>query len=372
LVLILIERYKSINNDYIINGFVHARIKEYMGAGIEVSVFECCPKFLRSNYIIDGVSVTVGDSHDLSIYIDKYTPNTICPHFIDKNMIKGLEGAKYKPELFIFVHGGEALFWYERIFPKMFKTFKNIRLFVLYAVYNVFTIKKIRRFLKKRHHETTLVGVSQWMLDIAIRNFRCKGIKTVIIPNVIRTDLFKFEEKPLKQQLKILVLRSFDSMKYAPDIIVKVVEKLSKHSIFNNIQIHIIGEGKHWEQYTSAISHFPNVTLKKGFISQSEVAKLHKAYGIFLCPTRQDAQGVSMCEAMSSGLIPITLSNTAIPEFIPAELECFNIEDMVKLILNITEDSELFFRLSNLASSFIKNKCSPEKTTQVEINLFSE
>ena len=52
--------------------------------------------------------------------------------------------------------------------------------------------------------------------------------------------------------------------------------------------------------------------------------------GIFICPTRQDAQGVSMCEAMSSGLVPITLYNTAIPECLPNDERLVNNNKIIK------------------------------------------
>ncbi len=42
-------------------------------------------------------------------------------------------------------------------------------------------------------------------------------------------------------------------------------------------------------------------------------------YGVFLSPTRMDAQGVMMCEVMASGLLTISSDNTAIPEFIVDE-----------------------------------------------------
>ena len=370
LILVIVNGYKNINNDYIFNGFIHARIKEYQAAGIDVQVFECCPSNWQPSYNVDGVYVTVGNSHELSLFIDTHKPNAIAIHFINKNMIKGLNKSQYKPDLYIFIHGAEALYWYERIFPKMFPTIRSFFAFFKRTLYNIVGIYTIKRFFKEKNHKITLIGVSKWMLSIAIKNYKCKNINSLVIPNVVRNDIFNFIVKPLEQRFKILVVRSFSSHKYSPDIVKTVIEKLSHYPVFKKIDFLIVGEGIFWEKYTSAISCFSNVSLKKGFISQSEVANLHKSYGIFLCPTRQDAQGVSMCEAMASGLIPITLFNTAIPEFVPSDLECKNINDMVKLIIDIATNSEMFSKYSNLVSSFIMEKCAPEKTTNLEIDLF--
>lgn len=372
MVLVLVSGYKNVNTDYIFNGFIHARVKEYQSAGIDVHVFECCPRHWQPSYEVDGVSVTVGNTRELSSFIDKHKPSTVCPHFINRKMIKGLNIAQFKPRLFIFVHGSEALYWYQCIFPKTFVNIRRTLAFYKGVIYNIIGIHSIRKFLQKGEHIITLVGVSQWMLDVAVHNFRSPGIKSIVIPNVIRTDLFQFEEKPVEQRLKILVLRSFDSNKYAPDIIVEVIEQLSKKPIFEILEFHIVGEGIHWERYTSKVSDYPNVSIKRGFISQHQVADLHKKHGIFLCPTRQDAQGVSMCEAMVSGLIPITLFNTAIPEFVPSVLQCQNVDDLSQLITNIASDSALFIKLSALVSSYITEKCSPEKTTQLEVALFNQ
>jgi hypothetical protein len=67
-------------------------------------------------------------------------------------------------------------------------------------------------------------------------------------------------------------------------------------------------------------SHFrdaKNVIIKGTFLDQKSIKALHDQNGVFLAISRQDAQGVSMCEAMSSGLAIISSNNTAIPEFIP-------------------------------------------------------
>ena len=45
-----------------------------------------------------------------------------------------------------------------------------------------------------------------------------------------------------------------------------------------------------------------------------------------------DAQGVSMCEAMSSGLIPITSNNTAIPEFVTHKKTGFLTESVNEIV----------------------------------------
>ena len=56
--------------------------------------------------------------------------------------------------------------------------------------------------------------------------------------------------------------------------------------------------------------------IERRFVSQSEMAELHREYGFFLVPTRYDSQGVARDEAMSSGLVPITNPVSCVPEFV--------------------------------------------------------
>ena len=77
-----------------------------------------------------------------------------------------------------------------------------------------------------------------------------------------------------------------------------------------------IGDGHLFESTTEPIRDLPNVTLRQGFLTQHEIADLHKEFGVFLVPTRMDSQGVSRDEAMSSGLVAITNDVAAVPEFV--------------------------------------------------------
>lgn len=66
--------------------------------------------------------------------------------------------------------------------------------------------------------------------------------------------------------------------------------------------------------------------------------------GVMLIPTRQDAQGVSMCEAICSGLVVVTSDNTANPEFASTQYAylCNHIEDYVNAIENLYYNSSIF------------------------------
>ena len=94
-----------------------------------------------------------------------------------------------------------------------------------------------------------------------------------------------------------------------------------------------------------------------------------------MTPTRMDSQGVSRDEAMSSGLVPITNSVTAIPEFVDSKsgilAEGEDYRQMAQGVLELFEDEERFLNMSKAAASRVRNQTSTEIIIRKEIELIS-
>lgn len=84
-----------------------------------------------------------------------------------------------------------------------------------------------------------------------------------------------------------------------------------------------------------------------------------------------------MCEAMSSGLVPVSSETAAIPEFVhngetgllvPPESP----EALADAVEELYFDSELFSRLSAAAASSIGYLCGRKATTDRELELIGE
>jgi glycosyltransferase involved in cell wall biosynthesis len=207
------------------------------------------------------------------------------------------------------------------------------------------------------------------MRRITEQDTLCKILKYNIIANPIDTELFFYNDKDIELRKKVLILRSFGSRKYANDISVKAILELQKSEYFNQFSFTIIGEGQYFDEVLKPLRNLTNVTIKKGVINQSLIPTLHANHGIFLCPTRQDSQGVSMCEAMSSGLVPITSKNTAIPEFVKNSKTGFLTntpnqiaESLEQLLLN----PNLFREVSKEAAGSIRQMCGINLIIQKE------
>jgi len=197
--------------------------------------------------------------------------------------------------------------------------------------------------------------------------------KYEIIHNPIDVEMFNYVEKEASQRFKILSIRPYASKKYANDLTVKAILELAKTKQFKNLEILLVGAGKLFESTLEPLRKFDNVKIHEGFLTHSEIANLHKEYGIFMTPTRMDSQGVSRDEAMSSGLVPITNSVTAIPEFVDdscgvlAEGEDY--KSMAKGILNLIKHGEKFSKMSINASNRVRTQSSTETIISKEINL---
>lgn len=374
MILVVTNAYKDEKNPYE-NGFIHSRILAYKKQGLDTEVFVLNSRKKRKKYEFEDVKVEVGDASDFVNRLKQDQKATICIHFITLEIVKALNQIGHKRNIVLFVHGVEALCWYERIFPGIFCSPKNVLSFIKYAVVNMITLPQIRRFLNSTQHKIIFITVSKWMRDVAEKNWKCKAkFKWNIIPNIVDCDVFKYVEKDAFYVKKILSIRPFTTGKYANDISVKCIKELIEKNNIQDINVTIIGKGPQFHKILKPIKELSQVRLENRFLNREEIIDKHKGNGLFLCPTRQDAQGVSMCEAMASGLVPITLYNTAIPEFLPddSRLICHNVNDMVNLVIRLINNKKEFQELSRICSNFIRNKCDYSGTVKKEIDIFDQ
>lgn len=340
-------------------GFVHSRLRAYNQLGIQTDVFLIGEK---KQYSFEGISVHVNTKEEIKNILDKNNYDAILIHFLDQDKID-IVGEK---KCVIWVHGFEALSWKRRLFNL------NPRL-PLYIFDNTKQLKCFKKYAMS-HPDSKFIFVSKWMYDITCEDIGYKIDNYEIVHNYIDPGIFTFEKKSEDKRKKLLLIRSFANKKYANDITVKFIKKLSRKKYFCDLEILIYGDGKLFNSLTKRLRKFNNVTINHRFITQGEIAKIQKEYGIFLCPTRQDAQGVSMCEAMSSGLVPITSDNTAIPEFVDKDKEGMlcdngNIESFVEAYERLYYDADLFIKMSESASKRVQAQCSMENTINKEIQI---
>jgi glycosyltransferase involved in cell wall biosynthesis len=366
-ILVLDINYPSDTNLYG-DVFVHARVKGYIEHGHEVHVLAF---FTRGeSYFFEGVAVTcVSSLAELQRTIRAIAPDVIAIHFFQGWMLEKLVKPLGIPVV-VWVHGGEALGWYRRLF--------DLRVngqFARYAAENTLQLSRMRRlyrYVQTDSTRTALVFVSSWMRNVAAADALCDIKPYEIIPNPIDPGIFRYEEKDLSLRSRVLLIRSFGSRKYANDLAVKAILELRETAAFEQLSFTIVGSGKYFVELTRPLRDLGNVTLVERFMTRDAIRDLHTQHGLFLCPTRQDAQGVSMCEAMSSGLVPITSNNTAIPEFVEHGVNgflCRSPRDLAHSIKQMWEKPEQFQRMSKAAARSILEKAGASAVIPQEISV---
>lgn len=363
--LILDENYPHADN-LLGSVFTHVRVKEYAKKH-EVRVFSFFHTPREITY--EGIDIEMfDDAAALLRAAEDFNPDKIIIHFFKSWMFDELI-LKMKRPFLIWVHGYEVIGWYRRLYNW------NVLspLLLKHAVHNFhqqFTFRKFIRYAN-RHGNIKFIFVSDWMKRIAqydtlssIRNFS-------IIPNPIDTELFSFKEKSEDKRLKVLLLRSFESRKYANDISVNAIKTLSRRPIFREFNFKLISVyGNMFETIIQPVKDFDNVLTLQQSVPHQLIPGIHSEFGVFLCPTRQDSQGVSMCEAMASGLVPVTSQNTAIPEFVADRKDGFltrSADEIADVFEFLYDNPQEFLKLSKAASEKMRNTCSLRTVITAEL-----
>nr|WP_313107110.1 glycosyltransferase [Stutzerimonas nitrititolerans] len=148
---------------------------------------------------------------------------------------------------------------------------------------------------------------------------------------------------------------------------------LAETPFFSELEFRMIGDGPLFDEILEPLRKYPNVIIERRFLKQREISELHKEYGVFLCPTRMDAQGVSRDEAMASGLIPITNAVAAIPEFVDDGCGYLaGAEDYIGLANAISEvygAPHVFEKLSSASARRVRHQTSSEIVIDKECRL---
>ena len=368
-IAVIVDNYLTANDLYA-NGFIHQRIKEYNKR------FECT--VLSSNtdidYIYEGVEIkSAKDLQAIRNILNAEQFDKIIVHFVKWWLIDYLIYENRLPTL-IWVHGYETLSWLRYHFSFKPASFLRPSFYIDFIFYNLKQRYYVRKLIRQsnKSSQISFIFVSDWMKRACEWDTFTKVKYFHIIPNPIDTEKFTRSEKGPELASKILLIRSFNSRKYANDIAINAIQILSTHDLFQNLEISIFGKGKDFSKLTSKLKEFKNINITNSFLNPDEIKDQHEKHGIFLCPTRMDAQGVSMCEAMASSLVVITSNNTAIPEFIDHNVNGIltsSPRQIAEQIINLNNNPERFCSLSQAATEKVVGSIDHKTVINKELGL---
>lgn len=367
--LVLANEYPSEENQYA-NGFVHRRVALYKEHGLEVDVIAFGKRVTPDVYTYKGVSVLAGYYDELLglLALRKYV--SINVHFMNSEMWEALKrNLDVGVRVNLFVHGYEVRNW-SRI-PYEIAAPRNLN-------------AQIERSLKIRDFWGELVAdgsrvdnfvfVSKWWKDAVEDDLRLQfpEERTSVIHNVIDTELFEYIPKDAEQRFNFLWVRNARAWNYGADLAAEILARFRESKWWPKMKVTIVGDGKYFQHFDQ-FSNDSNVEIIRRYVSQQEIAGLHKEHGVFLVPSRFDTQGVSRDEAMSSGLVPVTNPVAAVPEFVNFENAVLGQETEIDAwaweLEKVLMDADRFKEMSANAADCVRKSRDAKNTVAKEIEL---
>lgn len=354
--------------------FIPARVRAYIKEGFHVTV--CIAKGVEGSRkpVIEeheGVKIHIGDFSLLEERIKEVNPAAIVVHSPIMQNYNTFKKLNVEDRLILIFHGFEV-----RDVGHLYYNFNDQIMQNLNAILQMDMNRKQVAIDSFKNRNIAKVFVSNFFKQLVTKDIGIAPTNSHIISNLIESDIFNYKAKVAEDRLKIFSVRPYDNKNYAADLIVDTILRLSEKEYFDKLSFHIQGFGKTFAEKTVKLRKFNNVTLVEGILRREEIAALHKHYGIALIPTRFDTQGVSVGEAMSSGLVPVTNRVAAIPEFVPENCAMLaddnSVEQLVEGIEKLYYNSNLFLEKSFNAAQHIKKICSPENTVVKELILIND
>ncbi len=367
--LVISDYYPSYDELYN-HMFVHKRNLLYRQSGLVTDTMCINMRDEAGFREFDNINIANGGADRIASAIKSGQIKTVCVHFLSPVIWSALKNNLDKINLIIWSHGSDIQPWHRRKYnytteeqiasakeasEKRESLWKEV--FEYSEKYNIHFVY-VSEFFKKQIEEDYGVNLDG----------RCS-----IIHNCIDTELFSYEKKDPAQRFNIMSVKSFSTLTYANDITQKAIEILSSEKEFSQMTFDLYGDGERFETDTANLKKFSNVHLHRGFLTQMQIAQLHKTHGIYIATTRMDTQGVSRDEAMSSGLVPVTNDVAAIREFtdedcaiiVPGE----DADAIARGILKLVRNPELFMQMSEKAAEKVRSLSAKELTADKEILL---
>ncbi|KVL32313.1 glycosyl transferase family 1 [Burkholderia territorii] len=369
--LVLTNHYPSYDDLYR-NAFVHSRVRAYRENGVRCDVFRFRDEQTVEYQEFENVDVMTGGAEVLERLLETGRYQSVLVHFLDEAMWRALKPYADRLKIVVWVHGADIQRFERRAF-----LYDDAEQRSAAALKSERRVQFWRSVLTDRPRSLHLVFVSQYLAVTAMEDLglMLPDDAYSVIHNPIDTARFDYVEKDAELRWKVLSIRPYASKVYANDLSVGAILALSARPEFDCMQFHLIGDGALFDETVAPLRGFSNVRIERRFLTQREIADLHKEYGVFLCPSRMDTQGVSRDEAMASGLVPVTNGIAAIPEFVdetcgvlvPAE----DTKALVNGLLKLVRDPRLFAEMSANAARRVRRQSAQDVVIRRELACFA-
>ena len=298
----------------------------------------------------------------LSQVLKKFNPNVIAVHSPTPHLLLYL--LRCKKPIIVWIHGAEVLIRARHYYYPPFGL-KNNSLKMFGMIKDVLRNIVLSQALKKVN---AIICVSQWMEEMLRENLRFEHPNTFVINNPVDTDLFRPTEIRDKRPLRAISVRGLE-WKYGLDV---AIEAFSR----SKIELLIVGKGP-LETYLRCLAAKldSNVKFFTNGVEHNKLPGIYNLMDFFVAPSRTEAQGVAMCEAMACGLPIIASFVDGIPEFVIDGKNGLLVppNDALKLreaVRTLSGNDVLYGNLSKNARKFALDHLSPESVFKKELEVF--
>jgi len=181
--------------------------------------------------------------------------------------------------------------------------------------------------------------------------------KVIFLSNGLELDIFSAKEQ-YTDKVKLLYVGRM-SFEKSIDVIIKSVGILSRE--FPDISMSLVGEGpalKSLKLLTKELGLEKNINFY-GYVEHDKLSSIYIDHDIFITASTIETQGISILEAMSSGLPVIGANKLAIPDCVKNNLNGFTTrpfdeEEMARKIKILYLDSKLRENFGRMSAQLAK------------------
>lgn len=348
-----------------------------------IFAFNKLNSFKKNNFIIDffkireqneygyseykGINIITGSISHLKLALDSGNINCLMVFAIDRSLWNFIKLYKNKIKF---------IFYLEKYFEKIIDdTSKEYPFLTLPEIEkNDLTKDSYTRLFNdiiKYANDFQFVFSSEYQKKKFVNFFDIKDdINFEIFPDLIETD-----ENTLKRpedRFNILICDSFQSRKYANDLITKSLYYIKEKPWFNDFYIKIFGEGCLFDETVAPIKNIKNIKILNKKLNDKELKQQINNNGILVSPARMEKDTSILLKSMAGGLVPITSYVGSIPEKV-SEYEGFllPVEDyngIGQALKFLHENPDLYMEMSRASIKKIKYYSNKEVTIAKELN----
>lgn len=342
--------------------FIHARTQLYEAAGHQVLVLNTPPQDLPEHDQFEGIEIRRPTNLEMAYeVVTEFGPDVIGMHFpyrgsLSTQLAESLLG--HYP-IVVWIHGFEAMYTAFHSYHQGFNRLLSIP-------WDWRKLRYLRGFLARCQ---AVVYVSNWIRKTAERGMGYCHPNSFVIANPIDTNRFTpAEQPPSNGQLRGVALRNLGRV-YGHEIGIRAFVGLDK------THLTIIGTGPLESKLRSLIDKTgSNTTLLSQGFPHAEVPDLLRKYDYFVAPSRNETQGLAMCEAMACGLPVVATNVGGIPEFVRDGVDGYlvppeNPNALREAVLKLIAEPEWFEQMGYNARQHMLELCAGDKIVPQELQV---